>query len=318
MSTTNESSSSKALPIFIALFILSLSLCGFLFYKYAKNKVKVQEQNEELTIAYQALDLKADSLQNELDIALAQLKLKINENLAQVHLKEDLRIQLEEKITALEAAHSRISKLIAKGNTGGNGGSKKLLEAKNEIAQLTEQNTTYIAKIEEAQQKYQIEKKRAEQLSDRSEQLIEEQESLNSAKTILEEKLATASILDIAGLNITAVRTKKEKQEPTPKASKAERLKISFSVLGSELTKQEDKTIIIRITGPSGAVLTKDTRTLTNSDELYSLEENLTYDGTEKQLVYYYDQEADYKKGTYSFEIYERDVLLDRGSFSLR
>lgn len=318
MSISNESSSNKTLLIFIALFLLSLTLCGILFFKYARNTVKVQEQNDELTKAYMALDLKADSLQIELNDALDQIKLKINENLAQRELKEEFRVQLEEKIYALEEAQSRINRLIANGNSDDNTGFKKLLEAKNEIALLTEQNTAYIAEIEKAQQNYQIEKKRAEQHSAKSHELMAKQQILRAEKLILKEKLKNASIIDIAGLEITPIRIKKEKQEATLKASKAERLKISFSVLASELTKQENKILYIRITDPSGAVLTKDTRTLTNSNELYSLVEDLTYDGREKRIIYYYDQKADYKKGDYTFEIYEQNILLDRSSFSLR
>ncbi|MFT6004386.1 MAG: flagellar basal body-associated protein FliL, partial [Bacteroidia bacterium] len=61
-----EERKSKALPLFIFLFLASLAMCAFLFFKYAKNAAKIQQQNEELSLAYQTLDLKADSLQKEL------------------------------------------------------------------------------------------------------------------------------------------------------------------------------------------------------------------------------------------------------------
>jgi hypothetical protein len=307
---------SKALPLFIVLFILSLLLSAFLFFRYAKTASVIQEQNEELTLAYQALNLKSDSLQVELDEALAQLQLKINENLAQVDLKEDLRIQLEEKTEALEAAHRRISKLIAQGN--GSGGSKKLLEAKSQIADLTEKNNQYISEIEASQKNYANAKAEAERNAERARELLASTDSLNVENSALASKLKTASIIDIAGLNVTAVRTKKGKEENTPKANRAERLKVSFSVLGSEIAENEEKNILIRIVGPSGVVLTTGTEELTNSDDLYSLEENFYFDGTEKKIIYYYDQEEDYKKGLHKVEIYNEKVLLDRSSFSLR
>ncbi len=307
---------SKALPLFIVLFILSLLLSAFLFFRYAKTASVIQEQNEELTLAYQALNLKSDSLQVELDEALAQLQLKINENLAQVDLKEDLRIQLEEKTEALEAAHRRISKLIAQGN--GSGGSKKLLEAKSQIADLTEKNNQYISEIEASQKNYANAKAEAERNAERARELLASTDSLNVENSALASKLKTASIIDIAGLNVTAVRTKKGKEENTTKANRAERLKVSFSVLGSEIAENEEKNILIRIVGPSGVVLTTNTEELTNSDDLYSLEKNFYFDGTEKKIIYYYDQEEDYKKGLHKVEIYNEKVLLDRSSFSLR
>lgn len=313
---SSSKDTNKALPIFILLFVASLGVSVYLFFRYAKNAAVLEAQHEELQMAYEVLDLQADSIQIELDEALRQLQLKINENLAQVDLKEDLRMQLEEKSRALAAAHARISRLIAQGNE--TGGSKKLLEAKEEINTLTEKNEEYLEEIERTQRKYAQAKERAELSEKRASELLGTTDSLNVVNDLLSKKLATASILDIAGLKVSGVRTKKGNEEPTPKANKTERLKIQFDVLGSEISEIEEKEITIRLIGPNGAVLTRDTKTLTNSDELHSLQKSIDYDGTEKKIIFYYDQEESYKKGSYSIELYNEDILLDRSSFSLR
>ena len=227
-----EETKSKALPIFIFLFLASLAMCAFLFFKYAKNAAKIQQQNEELSRAYRTLDLKADSLQKELDFTYEQLQNKINENLAQEDLKEDLRSQLISQQSALASARRKISKLIA-GNTGSGttGGPKNLLEAKNQIATLQKTNTENIAKIELAQKEYVEAKEIAQYNGLLALEFKDDNDSLVGINTLLEKKLSTASILRIAGLNIITVREKRGKQEITDKASKVERLKISFSVL---------------------------------------------------------------------------------------
>lgn len=314
-----EQPKGKALPLFIFLFIASLVMCAFLFFKYAKNAVKIQQQNEELSLAYQALDLKADSLQKELDFMYEQLQNKINENLAQEDLKEDLRNQLISQQSALASARRKISKLIAGDDgSGSTGGPKNLLEAKNQIATLQKTNTANIAKIEFAQKEYAEANEIAQSNGLLALEFKDENDSLISLNTTLEKKLSTASILRIAGLNIITVREKRGKQEITDKASKVERLKISFSVLASDLTIKEQKDLTFRIIGPDKAVLAKDTKKLTDSDDLFTLKETITYDGTEKAVTYYYKQDSDYKSGAYKVELLNKGKLLDNASFSLR
>ena len=311
----------KALPIFIMLFLASLALSTFLFFKYVKNASQIEQQNEELTLAYQTLNLKADSLQLELDFALQQLQDKINENLAQIDLKDDLRKQLEAKKRALSTAQRRISRLIAQGGNGSASGgtsSKNLLAAKSQITELKQKNTEYLAKVERAQKEYVLAKNLADQNGTLAITFMDKSDSLQEINNALETQLAGASVLSIAGLSIQPIRQRKGKQEITEKANKVQRLKINFSVLASELTTKEKKELIIRIIEPNGAVLTEDTEKLTDSDELYSLLESLTYDGTEKGETFYYDQEAAYKKGKHQAEIYHNDKLIDKGNFTLR
>ena len=311
----------SSLPLFILLFLASLGLNLFLFFKYAKNGAQIQEQNKELTMLYNAANFRADSLQKELDFAIEQLQDKINENLAQEDLKEDIRQKYETQLQNLRSEHSRLSRLIAKGGSSGSGSSnpsKTLLEAKTQIDELKTANTEYIAKAEEIQKQYVLAKKEAEQNAGTAKIYRIENDSLIEVTSTLTKKLSTASTLRIAGLSVSPIREKKGNQEVTEKASKTERLKINFSVLSSELTEKEKKELVIRILEPNGAVLAKNTESLTNSDDLSSMIETITYDGTEKGITFYYDQEAAYKKGLHQIEIWNNKKLLDRKTFSLR
>ncbi|MBT8327715.1 MAG: hypothetical protein KJP21_08325, partial [Bacteroidia bacterium] len=264
--TKEKSRKRSSLPLFIFLFLASLVLNLFLFFKYAKNGVKIQEQNKELTMLYKAANFRADSLQKELDFAVEQLQDKINENLAQSDLKEELRENYESQLQNLRSEHRRLSGIIAAGGSSGSGTSnpsKTLLLAKTEIDNLKASNSEYIAKAEEIQQQYALAKEEAETNASTAKTYRIENDSLIEITTTLNKKLSTASILRIAGLSVSPIREKKGKQEITEKASKTERLKINFSVLSSELTEKEDKELIIRIIEPNGAVLTKNTESLT-------------------------------------------------------
>ena len=184
---------------------------------------------------------------------------------------------------------------------------QKVIALENTVKEKEE----YIAMVEEAQASYVQAKQKAEAFSEENESLLEMAETLST-------KLSVASTLRIAGLSITPIKEKKGKQEPEDKASRVDRLKINFAVQASDLTEPEDKEIVIRIASPSGVILTKDNNRLQDKDELASIRETITYDGTEKGVTYYFDQEADYEKGVYKVEVLNNDKLLDRKAFSLR
>ena len=322
MEDTNQTapSKNKALPLFILLFLISLGLSAFLFFKYAKNAVTIQQQNEELKLSYEMLQLDQDSISKKLAIVEQQLQNRINEILAQEDLKEDLRQQLLEKSKALAAARSKIQRLIhsKEGIAASSGGPRNLLEAVNQIKQLQDSNATYLANAEDIQRKYIAAKKTAAKNEAIALRLSKEKDSIRTENTLLANRLEDASSLRVLEFAGTPIRERRGKIEPTDKASKVERLKFTFIVQESYLTEKEDKEIIIRILSPNGTVLAKNTNKLTDSKDIYSLKESITYDGTEKKITLYYDQEPEYINGSYTAELWNDEKIIGRKQFSLR
>jgi cell division protein ZapB len=323
--TSNQKSSKKgSLTLFIILFIASLALSGFLFFKYAKNAAQIQNQNKELTLAYEALNLHADSLQMELDKAIQELQNEINKNLAQEDLKEDLRIQLNSKKRELTSAYVRIKSLI---NSGGkntqevvasNGNNRSnLLNAKGQIGKLVKLNYEYIDRIEQLQNDYILEKSKSDSTSYLARRLKNKNDSLKVSNVILRDKLSKVNNIRISRLNVYPIRERNGVQENVSKAKKTQRLKVSFMIQSGEATEEMEKELIIRIIAPNGSVLTQYIDELSDTDELFSMIETMTYDGSEKSIVYYYDQEAKYKPGIYQIEIYSDDMMISQNDFYL-
>lgn len=323
--TSNQKSSKKgSLTLFIILFIASLALSGFLFFKYAKNAAQIQNQNKELTLAYEALNLHADSLQMELDKAIQELQNEINKNLAQEDLKEDLRIQLNSKKRELTSAYVRIKSLI---NSGGNNTQEvvasngnnrsNLLNAKGQIGKLVKLNYEYIDRIEQLQNDYILEKSKSDSTSYLARRLKNKNDSLKVSNVILRDKLSKVNNIRISRLNVYPIREKNGVQENVSKAKKTQRLKVSFMIQSGEATEEMEKELIIRIIAPNGSVLTQYIDELSDTDELFSMIETMTYDGSEKSIVYYYDQEAKYKPGIYQIEIYSDDMMISQNDFYL-
>lgn len=323
--TSNQKSSKKgSLTLFIILFIASLALSGFLFFKYAKNAAQIQNQNKELTLAYEALNLHADSLQMELDKAIHELQNEINKNLAQEDLKEDLRIQLNSKKRELTSAYVRIKSLI---NSGGNNTQEvvasngnnrsNLLNAKGQIGKLVKLNYEYIDRIEQLQNDYILEKSKSDSTSYLARRLKNKNDSLKVSNVILRDKLSKVNNIRISRLNVYPIRERNGVQENVSKAKKTQRLKVSFMIQSGEATDEMEKELIIRIIAPNGSVLTQYIDELSDTDELFSMIETMTYDGSEKSIVYYYDQEAKYKPGIYQIEIYSDDMMISQNDFYL-
>ena len=84
-----------------------------------------------------------------------------------------------------------------------------------------------------------------------------------------------------------------------------------------EPVEEEEKELVIRIVAPNGYVLTQYIDELSDTDDLYSMVETMTYDGSEKSMVYYYDQEAKYSPGIYQIEIYNDKKLVSQNDFYL-
>ena len=323
--TSNQKSSKKgSLTLFIILFIASLALSGFLFFKYAKNAAQIQNKNKELTLAYEALNLHADSLQMELDKAIQELQNEINKNLAQEDLKEDLRIQLNSKKRELTSAYVRIKSLI---NSGGNNTQEvvasngnnrsNLLNAKGQIGKLVKLNYEYIDRIEQLQNDYILEKSKSDSTSYLARRLKNKNDSLKVSNVILRDKLSRVNNIRISRLNVYPIRERNGVQENVSKAKKTQRLKVSFMIQSGEATEEMEKELIIRIIAPNGSVLTQYIDELSDTDELFSMIETMTYDGSEKSIVYYYDQEAKYKPGIYQIEIYSDDMMISQNDFYL-
>lgn len=316
----NSSKSGKgSLWFFVVLFILSIALNGFLFFRYVKKGMKLEQENIELASLLEANKLHADSLQRELDETIAMLESKLNENLAMKDISDDYRNQLEAKIVELQSAKQKISSLIAQG--GGSGGSNPsyatLSDAKKEIESLKTENTKLIDELDETKRLYAIARDAVDQYSMSSQEYKEKLDSLVQKYRTLDQSLTEAKVLQITDLNVRPERIKKDEQLATYKASKVSHIKISFTVKGSSIVPKEEKELRIRVIGTSGEVLSDNVDQLTNSDELYSLKEEIDYNGKEQSATLYFTQKANYKDGLHRVEIWLNDQILDTKEFTL-
>ncbi|HBN03855.1 MAG TPA: hypothetical protein DD396_07405 [Bacteroidetes bacterium] len=317
-----EETKSKKGPLFIFIFLFlgSLAFSGYLFLKYTENAKKIQSQNDELSLAYEVLNLNADSLRNALDIAKQDIDARMTELANQSNLHNELRSQLEAKKISLDAAYTRIKNLITgeeKGGVATGAEPKNLLEAKREIAKLTKSNNAYMNQIEGLQKEYEIAKTKSAEYAGIASTLKVDNDSLVIVNDSLSKKLTGTGSFKIGNLNVEPIRTRNGKVAVEDHASKVEQIKVFFKVLISEYAKEEVRNIRVRVITPNGAVLSEENNDLMDSDQVNTIVESIMYDGTEKAVSLYYHQQGKYAKGEYDVEIFDNNTLLGIYSFIL-
>jgi len=93
---------------------------------------------------------------------------------------------------------------------------------------------------------------------------------------------------------------------------------ITFDLLNNKLTDQPiNKKYIIRIKNPDGIILSNSNSRLTNIDDVFTHEEDVTFNGTQQKIKIEYNQDAAYKKGKYSVELRDGKEIKHTFSFEL-
>lgn len=99
---------------------------------------------------------------------------------------------------------------------------------------------------------------------------------------------------------------------------KVERLQITFDVLGNKLTdKAVKKDYMVRVMDPDGIVLSNNNTKLSNSDDVYTVKESVTFNGVQQKIKVNFTQTPSYKKGKYKVELKEGDEVKQTFSFEL-
>lgn len=315
MSEDSKNTTVRSVRFFIVLFVLSIALNVFLFFRYVKTGVDLESENVLLTELLKENGLQKDSLQQELDQVYDQLKIQIEETLLGLTANNEQKEEIERMQIQLEKQRQRIAYLISQGSSNNTGVAfSSLSKANEEILKLKKENAAYITELKETQELFSIAQEAADRFNLDALTYLAASDSLDSLYNL---GLIEAKVLRVHDLNVIPVRRKNDAYVPTTKASKIVSLKIAFVLVGSSIVDKGPKEITIRILGTNGEVLSDDVDQLTNSSELYSLKYQTEYEGADKSIVLSYVQKAAYKAGPYTIELYSDGQLLDIRKFTL-
>ena len=141
-------------------------------------------------------------------------------------------------------------------------------------------------------------------------------EGLNADKQTLSEKVAIAAQLDATGINLVA---KNKRGKATDKMSKCKTLQVNFSIAKNVTASNGVKSIYVRITTPSGSVLTQGgTFSYENRTLKYSMRKEVEYTGNETPVTLYWNVNEALSGGTYNVSIFADGHMIGARNFTIK
>jgi Holliday junction resolvase len=152
-----------------------------------------------------------------------------------------------------------------------------------------------------------------------------EQKRFNDTLVVQNQNLAKtvekASRLVVMNLRTQAIREKSSgKQIDTDKASRADKLKVCFSLAANAVAKTGEKTYYVQVIDSKNNVL-GDKQNLTFGEQVltYSFITKVAFDGKSVDICEFLDGKGkDFEAGTYYVNIFDKSDLVSKTSFSLR
>lgn len=141
-------------------------------------------------------------------------------------------------------------------------------------------------------------------------------EGLNADKQSLSEKVAIAAQLDATGISLTA---KNKRGKVTKSLKKCKTLQVNFSIAKNVTAQSGIKTIYVRITTPTGSVLTNGgTFNYENRSLQYSMKRDIEYTGNETAVTTYWNVNEFLSNGTYNVSIFADGNMIGSRNFSFK
>ena len=141
-------------------------------------------------------------------------------------------------------------------------------------------------------------------------------DSLNANNEDLSQKVAIASQLDVNNLQMKLLD---KRGKETTRLKKAKNLEVDFSLAKNVTAKNGVRQIYVRITTPSGTVLTQGgTFTYENRTLQYSMRKQIEYSGKETPVSTYWDVQEFLSEGTYQVSVFSEGSLIGSKTFSFK
>ena len=294
MDTTNNNSKLKAI-----IAVLAILLIGSLIYIFNLT-LKEKELQQVVSVTKSEKDAVLDDL--------AELKTSYDKAIAENTSMSDELIEEREKVVRLIAevkAAKGDANSLRKYKDQYKSLEKKMRDLVEEIAILKVKNETLTTNLDSTKIVLEDSKKYNQVLVGQNEEL---------SKTV--EK---GSKLTITNLKTAAYKQKSSgKQIETDKASRADLLKISFTIAENKIAKSGDKTYYVQVIDSKNNVLgQKETTSFGENSLTYSFTTNVKYENKTVEVSEIL-KGKDFAKGSYFVNVFDKNELVSKSSFSLR
>lgn len=303
---------------FTAALVIMAALLGLLGYLYFQERQKNQEvltpQVEAKTRELVATSQRLDSISNQLDAKIAEIKMlngnvdelmrvkaqlekdKNNLRNSSVFNAKQYEVKIRNYTTLLAEKDREIVSLRQENQT---------LTTTNQT--LTQENTGLKTDLETTRRSY-----------------GDSVATLATQNRELSEKVTIASALKAENISVYAISPKgKERDGGTYRSRRVDKIRVSFRLADNPLTQKENKDIFLRILDPDGAVVSdmatgSGNFTFNGNDLVYTAKQNVLYTNTHQNVDFVYSRGQPYKKGKHAIEVYSEGFKVGQGEFEVK
>ena len=271
-------------------------------------------------IAYLAVSLNKQKEENRAMQELAEMDKKEMENeyqqFARQYSEMKTQINNDSIVAQLTAEQERTQQLLEELRRTKSNDAREISRLKKELATVRAVLRSYVLEIDSLNRLNQNLKDENNRMRGQYEEATRQIEGLNTEKASLSEKVAIAAQLDAIGINLTL---KDKKSKTTEKLKKAKALQVSFSIAKNVTAPSGMKTVYVRITSPTGAVLGGGgTFNYENRNLECSMKKTIEYTGNETPMTLYWNIAQSMVEGTYKVSIFADGNMIGSKNFSLK
>ncbi|MBQ6190971.1 MAG: hypothetical protein IJK51_01560 [Bacteroidaceae bacterium] len=263
--------------------VIVACVIGFLLYT----------MREQMLDSKQMLEL-AEMDKLEMENEYEQFAMQYNEMKTQINN--------DSLVAQLEMEQKRTEELLEELRRVKSSDAAEIMRLKKELATLREVLRSYVLQIDSLNRMNEALTQENSNLKTQNEQARQHISNLSTENESLSDKVAIASQLDATGIYAEA-RNKKGKAAKQIKDVK--KFVIGFTIARNVTTATGIRSIYVRITTPTGDVLTKGgTFAYENRQLEYSIRKDIEYTGEEQSVTVYWDVAEALSAGNYRVDIF--------------
>ena len=271
-------------------------------------------------IAYLAVSLNKQKEENRAMQELAEMDKKEMENeyqqFARQYSEMKTQINNDSIVAQLTAEQEKTQQLLEELRRTKSNDAREISRLKKELATVRAVLRSYVLEIDSLNRLNQNLKDENNRMRGQYEEATRQIEGLNTEKASLSEKVAIAAQLDAIDINLTL---KDKKSKTTEKLKKAKALQVNFSIAKNVTAPSGMKTVYVRITSPTGAVLGGGgTFSYENRNLECSMKKTIEYTGNETPMTLFWNIEQSMVEGTYKVSIFADGNMIGSKNFSLK
>lgn len=267
----------------VAALIVLGGIIGFLMYR-------MHQQNIESLQMLELAEMDKMEMENEYE----QFAMQYNEM--------KMQIKNDSLVAQLEKEQQRTEELLAELKQVKSSNAAEIMRLKKELATLRKVLRSFVQQIDSLNRENQQLSQENENLKTQNRQAKSHIKNLSSENEALSEKVDIASQLDATGI---WAEGRNKRGKTAKKIKDVKKFAIGFTIARNVTTATGIRSIYIRISTPTGEVLTQGgTFEFENRQLQFSIRKDIEYTGEEQQIQVWWDVTQALSAGTYRVDIF--------------